>query len=88
MFYIKLRDLAVRTELISFAKAKDIDFVFHYVALHSSVAGKKFGYFHGDDTYTTAESERLVRLPMFYGLSSEEIEEACGTIESFFLSHC
>lgn len=84
MFYVKMKDLAERTALIEFLKTKGIYAVFHYVPLHSSPAGLKFGRFHGKDRYTTQESDRLVRLPMFYGLSSRDIELVVGAINAFF----
>ena len=71
IFYIKARDLDERTKLIKFLKDKEIGAVFHYVPLHSSSAGKKFGRFYGEDRYTTKESEKLVRLPLYYGMRDE-----------------
>jgi len=71
IFYIKARDLDERTKLLKFLKDKEIGAVFHYVPLHSSSAGKKFGRFYGEDRYTTKESERLVRLPLYYGMRNE-----------------
>lgn len=68
MFYIKLKDLEERTKFIGFLGAKGIKAAFHYIPLHSSIAGKKYGRFFGKDEYTTKESERLVRLPLYYGL--------------------
>ena len=72
MFYIKLKNLAMRSDFIQFMHEKGIGCVFHYVPLHSSEAGLKYGSFFGEDRYTTKESERLVRLPMYYQLSSED----------------
>ena len=72
MYYLKCRSLDERTEFINFLKAKGVMAVFHYVPLHSAPAGLKFGRFHGEDKYTTADSDRLVRLPMYYGLSEED----------------
>ena len=72
MFYLKCRDLAERTALIRFLKERDILAVFHYVPLHSAPAGLKYGRFHGKDVYTTAESDRLVRLPMYYGMTEAD----------------
>lgn len=72
MFYIKCRGLKERTALIAFLKDKGIAAVFHYVPLHSAPAGLKFGRFHGTDIYTTKESERLLRLPLYYGMSNED----------------
>lgn len=73
MFYLKLKNLQERTAFINFMKSRDVQTVFHYVPLHSAPAGIKFGRFAGEDVYTTAESERLVRLPMYYGLSDEDL---------------
>lgn len=72
MYYIKVKDLEVRTALIQYMKEKSVHCVFHYVPLHTSPAGQKFGTFCGQDVYTTKESERLIRLPMFYSLSLED----------------
>jgi len=83
MFYIKLQDLEQRTALINALKENDILSVFHYIPLHSAEAGSRFGYFHGDDIFTTSESERLVRLPMFYGLEAHTIKRITGIIGSF-----
>ena len=84
MFYIKCRDLEERTAFISYLKKNDIMAVFHYVPLHSAPAGLKFGRFHGEDVYTTKESERLVRLPMYYGLSEEERSAVIESVLSFW----
>ncbi len=72
MYYIKLRDLEDRTNFISYMKKKEIGCVFHYVPLHSAPAGKKFGRFDGEDEYTSAESDRLVRLPLYYNMSEDD----------------
>ena len=72
MFYLKCCDLDDRTRFISFMKQNGVGCVFHYVPLHSAPAGLRFGRFHGEDLYTTAESDRLVRLPLYYGLSDED----------------
>lgn len=84
MFYIKLKNLEERTAFIDYLKNKDIGCVFHYVPLHSAPAGKKFGRFNGDDLFTTRESERLVRLPLFFGLSEQEVKQIVSTIHHFF----
>lgn len=84
MFYIKLKDIAQRTAFNKHMQTVNILTVFHYVALHSSPAGHKFGRFHGDDCYTTKESDRLVRLPMFYNLSDEEQRQVIKQIQCFF----
>ena len=84
MFYLKTENLNVRTRLLEYLKANGIGAVFHYVPLHSSPAGIKYGRFVGEDKYTTRESERLVRLPMYYGLSKEQIEFVCEKINAFY----
>ena len=84
MFYIKVRDLETRTELISYLKEKGIMAVFHYVPLHSAPAGRKFGRFNGEDRYTTKESERLIRLPLFYSISDEEVEYTIEMLLKYF----
>ena len=83
MFYIKMRDLEDRTKFISYMKENGVGCVFHYIPLHSSPAGKKYGEFRGEDRYTTKESERLVRLPMYYGLTEEDCEYICGKIKQY-----
>ncbi|TKI69905.1 dTDP-4-amino-4,6-dideoxygalactose transaminase [Sulfurimonas crateris] len=84
MFYIKVKDLDERTALLEHLKENGINAVFHYVPLHSAPAGVKFGRFDGKDVYTTKESERLIRLPIYYGLSSEEITLIAKNIFEFF----
>ena len=71
MFYLKLRDLDDRTAFIRHLAHNDIKAVFHYIPLHSAPAGKRYGEFNGKDVYTTRESERLVRLPLYYGLGDD-----------------
>lgn len=84
MFYIKVSDLETRTELISYLKEKGIMAVFHYVPLHSAPAGRKFGRFSGEDRFTTKESERLIRLPLFYSISDEEVEYTIEMLLKYF----
>ncbi len=84
MFYIKCKNLEERTKLIEFLKLNDVYTVFHYIPLHSSEAGHKYGKMSGEDTYTTKESERLLRLPMYYGLQSSEIEYITEKIGEFY----
>ncbi len=84
MFYIKTNDLAERTAFISFMKEKGILTVFHYVPLHTAKAGRKFGRFHGEDVYTTKESERLVRLPLYYGLTEEQNLYIIEQVKAFY----
>jgi len=86
MFYIKAASLSVRTELIAYLKEREVYSVFHYIPLHSAPAGLKFGRFHGEDKYTTRESERLLRLPMFYGLTLEQVDYICEQVKSFYES--
>lgn len=83
MYYIKTRDLSIRSRLIAYLKENGICTAFHYVPLHSSPAGEKFGRFSGEDVYTTRESERLVRLPMFYDLSETDMEYIVEKIQQF-----
>jgi dTDP-4-amino-4,6-dideoxygalactose transaminase len=85
-FYIKLRDPESRADLIAYLKNAGVLSVFHYVPLHSSEAGKKFGRFHGEDRYTSRESERLLRLPLFYSLTDEQIDYISGKVRDFFSS--
>lgn len=84
MFYIKCRDLDERTRFISAMKELDIGCVFHYVPLHSAPAGLKFGRFDGNDIYTTSESDRLVRLPMYYGITDKDIQTTIDAILDFY----
>lgn len=87
MFYIKTRDLEERQALIQALREQGILAVFHYIPLHSSPAGKKFGRFHGEDRYTTRESERLLRLPMYYSLTEENVNDVVSVIEEFYRTH-
>lgn len=84
MFYLKFKDLEERQNFISFMKERKIYCVFHYIPLHSAPAGIKFGRFDGNDDFTTKESERLVRLPMYYGLTQENCMEVIKGIKDFF----
>lgn len=84
MFWIKLKNLEERTKFIDHMREKNIGCVFHYVPLHSAPAGKKYCRFQGDDTYTTSESERLVRLPLYYGLTQKDLEYVIDTVKKFF----
>lgn len=85
MYYIKLKDLEDRTAFIASMKEKGVGCVFHYVPLHSAPAGLKFGRFDGEDEYTTKESDRLVRLPMYYGMTNEDREHVIESAFSFFM---
>ncbi|MCG7366384.1 dTDP-4-amino-4,6-dideoxygalactose transaminase [Pantoea sp. ACRSH] len=84
MFYIKLRDSDDRQALISWMKEAEILTVFHYIPLHSSPAGERFGRFQGEDRFTTAESERLLRLPLFYNLTDNNQKTVISSLLSFF----
>ena len=84
MFYIKCRDLEDRTAFITYMKENGAQCSFHYVPLHSSPAGVKFGRFHGEDVHTTTTSERLVRLPMYYGLTADDRNHVIQTALDYF----
>ncbi|MFG1175789.1 dTDP-4-amino-4,6-dideoxygalactose transaminase [Erwiniaceae bacterium CAU 1747] len=83
MFYLKLRDNDDRTALISWLKEAEIMAVFHYIPLHSSPAGQRFGRFHGSDRYTQPDSDRLLRLPLFYNLSDNNQKTVIGSLRSY-----
>ena len=85
MFYIKAADIRERTALIDHLKQNEIHSVFHYIPLHTAPAGIKFGRFHGEDRYTTKESERLARLPMYYGLTLEQVDYICDAVKKFYV---
>lgn len=87
MFYIKLKDINERVELIDYLKSNNIMAVFHYIPLHSAPAGEKFGEFFGNDNFTTKESERLLRLPMYYNMKKEDLEFIVEKVKSFFISN-
>jgi len=84
MFYIKTKDFQERSMLMNFLKDRDISSVFHYVPLHSSDAGLEYGEFRGEDRYTTAESDRLLRLPMYYGLDEESVHRVTDAVREFY----
>lgn len=84
MFYIKVRDIEERTNIINYLRVKGAYSVFHYIPLHSSPAGKRFGRFHGEDRYTTSESERLLRLPLYYGIPDEYVVRICELLRDYF----
>lgn len=85
IFYVKLAGIDERQNLIEFLKQSGIQSVFHYIPLHSSRAGRLFGRFHGEDVYTTTESERILRLPMYYDLAEEDVMRITQKIQEFFL---
>jgi len=84
MFYIKTKDITERTSLMNYLKKNDIASAFHYVPLHSAPAGKKYGEFRGQEKFTTKESDRLLRLPMYYNLKKEDIDKVCDLIKEFY----
>lgn len=84
MYYIKCKDLDERTRFIDYMKSRGIQCVFHYIPLHTAPAGKRFGRFFGEDRYTTRESERLVRLPMYYKLSEESLAYIVQAVRDFY----
>lgn len=85
MFYVKVKDLAERSALITFLKENGIQAVFHYIPLHSAPAGEMYGRFNGEDKFTTRESERLLRLPLYYGLTENEVEYISEKVKEFFV---
>jgi dTDP-4-amino-4,6-dideoxygalactose transaminase len=84
MFYLKAKDLEERTALIGYLKQHEIMAVFHYIPLHSAPAGVKFGRFHGEDVFTTKEADRLLRLPMYYGMKKDELDKIIDTVIKFY----
>ena len=82
--YIKTRDLEERTALIAYLMENGIKAVFHYIPLHSSQAGRRYGKFCGEDIYTTRESERLVRLPLYYQIGEENVGYVIGKVKKFY----
>lgn len=84
MFYAKAKDIEERTRLLDFLKENGVYSVFHYIPLHTAPAGAKFARFHGEDKYTTKESERLFRLPMFYTLTEEEVTYCANKVKEFY----
>lgn len=84
MFYLKLRNLEERAKFIAYMKNHGVESVFHYIPLHSAPAGQKFGRFDGEDKFTTSESDRLVRLPLWYGLSDDDVNNVMAVVSDFF----
>ena len=84
MFYVKLANLEQRTNFISYLKERGVQAVFHYIPLHSSPAGERYGSFDGVEVFTTKESERLVRLPLYYGLTQKDQALVIDAVKSFF----
>lgn len=84
MFYLKARDLEERTALISYLKEQGIQAVFHYIPLHTAPTGQRYGVFVGEDRYTTAESEKLVRLPLYYNLALDQVDYIIDKVQAFY----
>ncbi len=84
IFYIKVKDISQRMKLIAYLNKNGVNAVFHYVPLHSSIAGKKFGKFFGTERFTTSESDRLIRLPLWYGMDDQQVKKVIGTVVSFW----
>ncbi|MGV2963551.1 dTDP-4-amino-4,6-dideoxygalactose transaminase [Paenibacillus sp. AGC30] len=84
MFYIKCKSLEERTRLIQFLRSKEIQSVFHYIPLHSSTGGLQFGRFHGVDKFTTSESDKILRLPMYYNIDDNNIGKVIEAIYNFY----
>ena len=84
MFYLKARDLEERTALISYLKEQGVQAVFHYIPLHTAPAGRRYGMFAGEDRYTTAESEKLVRLPLYYNLALDQVDYIIDKVQAFY----
>ncbi|WP_339157804.1 dTDP-4-amino-4,6-dideoxygalactose transaminase [Paenibacillus sp. FSL W8-0186] len=85
MYYLKCRSLDERTRLIQFLKERGVQSVFHYIPLHSSNAGKQFGRFNGKDNYTTIESEKLLRLPLYYNFANDDLDKVVDSIYKFYI---
>jgi dTDP-4-amino-4,6-dideoxygalactose transaminase len=84
MFYLKTADFKERTALLAYLRSKEILAVFHYIPLHTAKAGKQFGRFNGDDQYTTTESERLIRLPIWYGMDEQVVDYVAKSVKEFY----
>ena len=87
MFYIKTKDVEERSRLKAYLGEKDILAVSHYEPLHSAPAGQKYGRFHGEDKYTTKESGRILRLPMFYKLTAEQTAYIAEQVKAFYAAN-
>jgi dTDP-4-amino-4,6-dideoxygalactose transaminase len=84
MFYVKVKNLEERSKLLQYLKEKDILGIFHYIPLHSSMAGRIYGRFHGEDRWTTKESERIIRLPLYCKIPKDSLTYVIETIYKFF----
>ncbi|MFW2524742.1 dTDP-4-amino-4,6-dideoxygalactose transaminase [Aliarcobacter butzleri] len=87
MFYLKVKDLEKRTKLIDFLRENNISSVFHYIPLHSAPAGLKFGEFKGEDRFTTSESEKLIRLPMYYGIKENDLSTVIDCLINYWIKN-
>ncbi|WP_404454671.1 dTDP-4-amino-4,6-dideoxygalactose transaminase [Virgibacillus necropolis] len=84
MFYLKTENANVRQQLIEYLKDQGIMAVSHYVPLHSSHAGVMYGKFIGEDQFTTKDSERILRLPLYYGMEEEDINHVVNHLYKFY----
>ncbi len=84
MFYVKARDLKERTALIAHLRDREVQAVFHYIPLHTAPAGMRLGRFCGEDRYTTKESERLLRFPLYYGMKEEDQKQVIRSVYEFY----
>ncbi len=84
MFYIKTKNEPQRSDIITYLKKLEIYSVFHYLPLHSSEEGLRCGMMHGEDKFTTKESERLLRFPFFYALEEKDVVRITSCIKDFF----
>ena len=84
IFYIKMKDMADRADFISFMKNQNVCVLFHYTPLHDSIAGKKYGRFHGEDRFVTKESEKLVRLPLFYNMTMAQAKRVVSAVYNYY----
>ncbi|WP_302962862.1 dTDP-4-amino-4,6-dideoxygalactose transaminase [uncultured Adlercreutzia sp.] len=84
MYYLLLPSLEERTKFIAFLKGRGVQACFHYVPLHSAPAGERFGRFAGEDVHTTSVSDRLVRLPMYYGMEPSDRDEVIEAVRAYF----
>jgi len=85
MYYIKCENIRERDLLIRYLEKKSINAVFHYIPLHSSPAGKKYGFFFGGDEFTTKTSETILRLPLFYDITNDELDFVIDTVSQYYL---
>ncbi len=86
MFYIKVKDINERSALINYLFKNEVNAVFHYVPLHNSEAGLRYGRFNGDERYTCSESDRLIRLPLFFGIKADEVNYITNLVKQFYIN--